>query len=658
MRNKSRLFRALPWFVFVVSAAVAPVYGEDAGGTRPLDAAGAMAALENNCVYCHGGNEPEAGFNVETLRASAVDENLEAWKLIVQRVAANEMPPKNAFPMEDGERESFVEWARNAMREAACGDGIDPGPAPLRRLNRHEYSATIRDLLYIHFDAGHGLPADGAGGAGFDNAAETLFISPVHLERYLEAVAEALDYAMKEAEARERLVTHYPDAELMPNEAARLVLGRFLERAFRRPVSGDETTRYVNLFQLAAERGELYEAAVFHAMRAALISPDFLFLLEEPNPAPEMRRVSQYEFASRLSYFLWSGMPDEELFKLAEAGKLFDQTVLRGQIERMLEEPNMIVNRRRDDYTLDNRKAHAFASSFVSQWLGTRELGRDSRPDRNLFPRYDQELESAMQYEPVYVFQELVTRDESLLNLIDSDFTFLNRHLSRLYGIEKEVEAESRQLERVSLPEGSRRGGVMTMAGPLAVGSFPNRTSPVLRGKWVLETLLGTPPPPPPPNVPELPENREGEPPKTLRERLMTHRENPVCASCHDRIDPIGFGLENFDAIGRWRDEDAGRPIDASGQLPDGSAFEGPDALKAILMDRKDDFIRHLTEKMLGYALGRGLVLEDHCTVEAIVEKLKANGYRARVLIWEIVNSVPFQYRPPNENAPDFDAGS
>jgi len=199
------------------------------------------------------------------------------------------------------------------------------------------------------------------------------------------------------------------------------------------------------------------------------------------------------------------------------------------------------------------------------------------------------------------------------------------------------------------LPKGSHRGGILTMAGVLAVSSYPHRTSPVLRGKWILETILGSPPPPPPPDVPELEESTDESEPKTLRERLEKHRENPACASCHDKIDPLGFGLENFDAIGRWRIQDASKPIDASGQLPNGQTFEGPDELKKILLEQKDEFIRHLTVKMLSYALGRGLQMEDQCTVDRIIESLQQQEYKARVLIWEIIKSIPFRYRPANE---------
>src|SRR5581483_4147686 len=247
-------------------------------------------------------------------------------------------------------------------------------------------------------------------------------------------------------------------------------------------------------------------------------------------------------------------------------------------------------------------KARGLAESFAGQWLGTRRLGTEARPDRKLFPRYTDELESAMREEPILFLLEVLADDHSLLELLDADFTYADGSLARHYGVPPPKGFG--QPLKVPLPPGSHRGGVLTMAAVLAASSYPHRTSPVLRGKWVMETILGTSPPPPPPDVPTLPEDKKQTEGKTLRARLLAHRANPVCASCHERIDPLGFGLENFDAVGRWRDMDADQPVDASGSLPDGTRFEGPEGLKKVLLARKDDFLRHLATKMLGYALG------------------------------------------------------
>lgn len=606
--------------------------------------------FSTHCTICHGEGDPAAGLNFEPFDSlPKLLDNLPVWIHVINRVKAGEMPPKNSLPLQDEQRDEIVGWLQQTIQDSLCGDGIDPGPHSVRRLNRNEYSATIRDLLGIHIDSGSDLPADGSGGEGFDNAAETLFLSPVHAERYLESAKKALDYAAKEENARSMLLFVMPNDDVNAFDAGQQVIQRFASRAFRRPVKEHELDRYMTLFQTMYERSQSYEAAVFYAMQAILISPHFLFLVEEPNQSDMVRPISDYELASRLSYFLWASMPDEELFDLAAAKQLHVQSVLEKQIKRMLNEPKQEAYRNRSYINFEDRKFHEFANHFISQWLGTRELGVSSRPDENKFPRYNGILESAMKYEPVYVFQELLVNDLSLLHLIDSDFTYVSRQLAQHYEIQKQVDVPNQQLTRVALPKGSHRGGIVTMAGVLTVSSYPNRTSPVLRGKWVMETILGTPPAPPPPNVPELPENHSDQKPKTLRERLEIHRENPACATCHDRIDPLGFGLDNFDAVGQWRTKDEGQKIDASGQLPNGDQFDGPEELKQILLERKDDFVRHLTAKMLGYALGRGLVMEDYCTVDKIVEQLKLNDYKAQTLLWEIIQSVPFRYHQAKE---------
>ena len=287
----------------------------------------------------------------------------------------------------------------------------------------------------------------------------------------------------------------------------------------------------------------------------------------------------------------------------------------------------------------------AFAHRFVERWLRTRDLGRDKSPDPALFAHYgaDEELRSDVRYQPIVFFRELLVKDESLLNLIDSDFTIATRKLARLYGLNVRLRADRREaLHRIALPPGSDRGGLLGMSAVLATTSYPNRTSPVLRGAWVLDAMLGTPPPPPPPNVPALEEAHAAAGPKTGRARLVVHRDKPACAACHAGIDPIGFALENYDAVGQWRIKEADQPIDSGGELPDGTPVNGPVQLKRVLLAKKDLVVRNLTSKMLGYALGRGLTLEDSCTVEEILGRLKTSDYRAQALIDGIVFSPAF----------------
>lgn len=518
-------------------------------------------------------------------------------------------------------------WVEESLREQACAVGPVPGWAPLRRLNRSQYSATIRELLFVHVDVGDVLPADGAGGEGFDNAAETLFLSPLHAEKYLEAAKTAVDYAMGDSRARQKFLFVEPGDDVGAEEAARAVLDAFLLRAFRRPVEAARVDDYFALYAAARADGDTWDDAVALALQGVLVAPEFLFRWEPTNAADETQLLDGYSLATRLSYFLWGSGPDSNLLGLAGAGVLQNEEELRHQVRTML----------------GDLRAREFARTFAEQWLGTRELGRDIVPDAAMFPEYhDSTLKAAIHYEPYLFFEEVFREDRSLLEFLDSDWTISSKLLQEHYGLD--VPDDLRQNpEFVALTPGRGRGGLLGMAAVLAVSSYPDRTSPVLRGKWVLETLLGEPPPPPPPDVPELEEAEAGHP-ATLRERLEAHRASAVCASCHDAIDPLGFALEGYDVLGRVRKEENGQPIDSSGALPDGTEFDGVAGLKGVLLQRKDAFVRELTRKMLGYALGRGLTFRDSCTVDEIVHKVKRDAYSSHRLVEEIVLSVPFRF--------------
>jgi hypothetical protein len=586
--------------------------------------------LKTYCAGCHIGKSPAGGFPMSRVgTAQTLGKNPDAWKTLVARVNNGEMPPKGAPAPSLDHREAFVHWVEASLRAEACATGPAPGPSPIRRLNRTQYAATIRDLLNLHVDVGGALPAEGAGGEGFDNAAETLFLSPIHAEKYLDAAKQALTAAAKDPRARAKFLTAKPGDGVSEQQAARTILNDFLPRAFRRPVAASDAAVYYGLFQSAKKQGESFENSILYALRGVLVSPEFLFRIEPPNTSPKPKLLDDYSLATRLSYFLWGSTPDGLLLALAESGKLQDPDILKGQVARMLRNP----------------KSFEFVQSFVEQWLRTRDLGQSFKPDAQLFPTWsDAELRGDVRYQPVLFFQEILSNNLSLLNLIDSKFTIATRKLQRLYGtnIPPARPNNQQQPQRIELPEGSNRGGLLGMAAVLAVSSHPHRTSPVLRGKWILEAMLGTPPPPPPPGVPEL-EAVKGA--TTLREKLAQHRANPACASCHSRIDPLGFALENYDVIGRWRTEESGQPIDARGELPDGKTFDGPEQLKAVLLERKGVFIRNLTNKVLGYALGRGLTLQDTCTVNNIVAEVERNDYSAHTLINEIVLSMPFRYQ-------------
>jgi hypothetical protein len=322
-------------------------------------------------------------------------------------------------------------------------------------------------------------------------------------------------------------------------------------------------------------------------------------------------------------------MPDEELFRLAGQNRLHDPKILQAQVERMIRDP----------------KSEVFAESFASQWLRVRELKTAAQPDPQRFPNYTPALRDAMYREVIAFFDSVVRENRNLLNLLAADYTFLNSDLATLYGIDG---IQGEQLRKVKLTD-TKRSGILGMAAVLTLTSYPQRTSPVLRGKWVLEEILGTPPPPPPPLVKSLPPDDAPVEGLTLRQRLEKHREQPECAACHLRMDPLGFGLENFDPIGRWRTQIGEQAVDASGVLPGGQKFEGPVELRKILLNRKQEFIRNVTQKMLAYGLGRGLEYYDTPSVNEIEKALADNDYRSSVLITEIVKSFPFQFR---RNAP------
>ncbi len=591
----------------------------------------AQAMLNKYCLACHQPKGAAGGFRVETIsQPESLRSESRRWLALGNRLREFEMPPRGAPAPSLEEREHFLSWMDGALRREACATGPVAGPSLIRRLNRDEYAATVRDLLDLQIDLSSMLPAEGAGGEGFDNAAETLFLSPLHSEKYMEAAKLVADFAAKDFKPRARILIAEPSATVTPEAAARTIFASLLPRAFRRPVTEAETKPYLDLFQAAMKQGQTFEGAVFFALRGVLVSPLFLFRAEPPNATGAQRPLDQYALASRLSYFLWGSMPDELLFDLAADGKLNDPKVLRPLVARMVR----------------NDRSFVFAQRFIEQWLHTRDLNGNKAPDAAAYPAWtkDADLRGDITLQPVYFFREMLIRDVSILDLIDSKYTIGTIALSKHFGLKLPLSQNGNsQPQWVELPPNSHRGGLLGMPAVLAVSSHTYRTSPVLRGAFILESILGTPPPPPPPNVPLLEENKEGAAPKTMRARLEQHRANPACAGCHSRIDPLGFALENYDVMGKWRDEDAGKPVDASGELNGGRKLNGADDLKAALLERRDVFARNLTAKLLGYALGRGLTLADSCTVDSIVAKLKDNGYRSRVLIEEIVLSTPFR---------------
>jgi len=434
-------------------------------------------------------------------------------------------------------------------------------------------------------------------------------------------------------ETHRRFVTTRPADTVTPVQAATQVLKPILRRAFRRPVSDDEVGRYATLVERSmSEHNATWDYGLYLAIQAILVTPDFLFRVEaDPPEGQTTRELNQFEVASRLSYFLWSSMPDEDLLQLAENNRLLDPQILSAQIERMLKDP----------------KAAALGRNFAAQWLNLRNLA-DVRPNPEVFPDFDEPLRAAMARESEELFNAIVAENRPIDEFLSADFTFVNERLAKHYGISG---VSGNEFVRVSLA-GTHRSGVLTHAAVLTLTSNPGRTSPVKRGKWILENILGQAPPPAPPGVPALEEAAKDVSGLSLRKRLEIHREDPGCATCHQTMDPLGMGLENFDAVGRWREKDADQPVDASGDLPSGEHFSGSLELVSILRGRQQQFHRAFAEKLMVYALGRGLQYYDRCAVNTVLERMKQQGPRFSVLVEGIVRSDPFLKRSLSRTPP------
>ncbi|HEU4689653.1 MAG TPA: DUF1592 domain-containing protein [Vicinamibacterales bacterium] len=426
--------------------------------------------------------------------------------------------------------------------------------------------------------------------------------------------------------ARRRIFTCRPTSQQNEEACARQIVSTLARRAFREPVNDRDLQPLLAFYKTGRQEGS-FDVGIERALQLILASPKFVFRVERDPANLEpgtVYRVSDFELASRLSFFLWSSIPDDELLAEASAGRLKNATVLERQTRRMLADP----------------KAEALVSNFAGQWLHLRNL-RNVQPHADDFPDFDDNLRRAFQRETELLFESVMREDRNVVDLLRADYTFVNERLARHYGMPN---VYGSQFRRVPVTSEARKG-LLGHGSVLTMTSHATRTSPVVRGKWILENILGTPPPPPPPDVPTLRENEKGQKPKTMREQLAEHRANPACASCHKIMDPIGFALENFDAVGAWRSEDAGVPIDASGELTDGTHIDGVVALRKALLSRPELFAGTMTEKLLVYALGRGLDHPDMPVVRAILREAAAKDYQFSSLILGVVNSVPFQMR-------------
>jgi hypothetical protein len=549
------------------------------------------------------------------------------------------MPPKKKPQPKPEEKERLLNWLDSEINHFDYSQVDNPGYEPVRRLTHIEFSNTLRDLLGLDLNLVADFPIDLSGTSGFENSANTLFLQPILMERYLSAVDKAVEATVpldSKPSADSPVFVAWPSGKITEREAARKIIDRFMLRAFRRPPTEDEAKEFQGVYARSRKAGESFEMAIRRALGAALVSPAFLLKSEIAQDTDESYQLSDYELACRLSYYLWASMPDDELFQLAAEKRLAKPGVLAEQVTRMLADP----------------KAGTLGSVFAAQWLGFDALGVRVRLDPIDNPWCTDTLMAAMKKESAMVFTALVRENRPLKNLIDSKNTFVNEELAKFYKLKG---VEGMAMRRVSHTD-KRRYGLFGQASVLAVTSSPHRTSPIRRGEWILNSLLGTPPPPPPPDVGELDEEIEESRKLSFRQKLEMHSKDPRCNSCHCEMDPLGFSLENYDWFGRWRTKSRGRTIDAKGKLPSGTEFEGPVGLrKVILAEKLDDLARQVIRKMLSYALGRQLEYYDEPAVRKILATFEKDGYRMQTLVHEVVKSYPFQFRknrvePDNES--------
>lgn len=633
------------------------------------------------CVECHCDRRMKGGVNfAPALKNPSDPAHSRRWKLGLATVNAHDMPPEDADKQPtDAEREEFMAWVGRLKYLSPQ----DPGAFVIRRLTKTEYGNTLHDLLGVSPDIVKELP-DEVPGEGYLNT-----LSPLQMEQYLGIANAALEQAFSRGSSFPLLHLFLgpappPGTDL--KAAARSVARTLARATYRRPASDAEIDVLLQVYDLATQNKLPHADALRLMLKATLVSPQFLYITPAtinlsstasttgqgttnpsatpspaphsiapnspaknsaptsptapsspaPPPAPEILPLDDWMLASRLSYLLWATMPDGELSTLADQGKLHDPAVLRTQVARML----------KDD------RSRALFDGFGAQWLGLADLA-DKTFDTTKFPQMTPALRQAMYDEARLFFTSIIRENAPVSTFITADYTYLNESLAALYAqgantksATTPVSLTGSNLRRVKLPD-PNRGGILGMPGILAVTSFPNRTSPVKRGVWVLEQILGQHVPPAPPNVPTLEkQDKKKIANLTLRQRTELHRTNVVCANCHKILDPIGFGLENFDAIGRWRSEDdTGGPIDAAGELPGGKRFSTPAELKSIIAARKDDLTRNLTEKLLAYALCRQLEGYDEIIIDQLMTGIAKDNHRMQTLITSVITSYPFLNR-------------
>lgn len=599
---------------------------------------------------CHNADDKKGGLNLEKYDfISRIQADGELFTGLMRQIEDGSMPPAGKPRLTPMEKDTLFTYLQKYLNDALSKP--DPGLVPPRRLSRREYQHAVADLTGVNFKVNQYFPKDASGGEGFDNYARTLYITPLLMERYLEASEWIIEEMACSVEDWEKMVPPFRrtwsqglavwwqkrwnnrDISMdAPRAAARTATVNFATHAYRRFLLPAEQQLLLDFFeqvyQSLPESPQRFNQSMAEVLKVVLVSPNFLIRQEGDQTTDKPYLVGDFEMASRLSFFLWSSVPDDTLIQAAYRQELQNPTLLKAQIDRMLKSP----------------KVKRMAESFAAQWLDIDKLNDPSHNvDADKFPEYSPDLEQYMQQEAIDYFYHTLTQSENLLELLDGSYTFLNEPLAKHYGIQG---IEGLQMQKVDLPD-PNRGGILGMASVLTATSLPTRTSPVLRGKWVLEKVLGTPAKAPPPDIPELEAAKKTHEEMTLRELLVIHREDPACMGCHQEMDDLGFALENYDAIGRWRNGYGPKlvEIDASGAMKTGEVFDGPSQLKEVLKTKKALFAKNLAQKMLGFALGRSINFKDYKTVKALADTLLENDFNSTLFLTEIAMSFPFRYK-------------
>jgi len=581
--------------------------------------------VKKYCASCHG-SRAKAGINLQSaLKNPSGESGILHFKKAAANVKVHDMPPEDASKKPtEAERRQFVEWISKLKHLAPR----DPGPFVIRRLTKTEYANTLRDIYGVDPSIADSLP-DEVVGEGFLNS-----ISSLQSELFLgianKVVAQIIAPVGNAPTAiQKRLFGETPSKDADLRKTAHGVARSLARDAYRRPATDAELDVLVDVYDLGRKNELNHTAALGLMLKAVLVSPQFLFITPagEPESKEAIVPLDDYQLASRLSYLLWSAPPDAELAALANKGELHKPEVLQAQVGRLLKDA----------------RSRALFDGFGAQWLGINKLDGQVF-DPKLFPQMTPTLRTAMTEEARLFFESIVRENQNVVQFVNSDYTFLNEPLAKVYGLGQSV--RGLKMRRVKLAN-PNRGGILGMPATLATTSFPNRTSPVNRGVWVLEQILGERVPPPPTDIPELEEQDHKEVKGlTLRQRTELHQSEATCRNCHKILDPIGFGLENFDAIGRWREKnDEGLTIDSAGKLPDGKKFSTPAELKRLLAKREADLARNFTERLMAYALGRQLRGYDDVVIDQIMVKIAKDDYRVRAIITEVITSYLFTHR-------------